>query len=311
VNGKQFRLGEGTVRWLAAGVVVFAIGCTGSAPGDTPPPASNGPPHAEFAAPEPTEAFLRALRTDHCALIDEALAGELGWRLASQAAQTLVTCGAATADLTQSVSLELTLADGQRNAPASGDTCHRVRTIEQASGLAARAVVTADDDPCGLADRFAATAAQRFAANLGAVEPPDPWIALDACELLQPALADSAAALGGPKPSSTRLRRIGLRGCLASHQDGTAELNVVPAAGAAADLDGDEVAVASRRAMVQQRPESCAVLLVGEQLGGQRQGRRPETQVITVTVAAEGRDPAGQCEVALAMAETVASALPA
>jgi hypothetical protein len=302
------------MRWLAAWLLVVVMvgatvsGCDGSAPGDPRPTTPGEPPTGEFEAPEPTDQFLRALRTDLCALVDQALAGQLGWQIASQAAQNLVVCGAARPDLQQSVSLELELADGQRDGPASGDKCHRVRIIEQTSGLAAKAVVTAADDPCGLAERFAATAAQRFAAEVGAVEPPDPWIALDACELLRPALADSAAALGGPKPRSTRLRRIGLRGCLASHRSGTVELSLTPAAGRAADLDGDEVAVAGRRAVVQRRASSCALLLVGEQLGGS--GRNAETQVVTVTVAADGTDPASQCEIAQAMAGTVVSTLP-
>jgi hypothetical protein len=290
---------------MAAGIATTITGCTDAGPGTS---SSSAGPHAGFAAPQATEQFRRALRTDLCALVDPTLVSELGWQVTSQAAQNLVACGAATADLAGSVSIEMSTADGQRDGPASGDTCSRVRTIEQASGLAARAVVTTTGDPCGLADRFAASAAQRFAANAGTVEPPNQWIALDACELLRPALADSATVLGGPRPSATQLRRIGLRGCLASHEGGTAELSVTPAAGAAADLDGDEVDLGGRTALVQRRGHSCALLLLGEQLGGG--GKRAETQVVTVTVAAEDREPAGLCETAQAMARTVASALP-
>ena len=83
---------------------------------------------------------------------------------------------------------------------------------------------------------------------------------------------------------------------------------MTPAAGKAADLDGADVAVAGRKARVQELAKSCQLLLVGDQMGGN--GRLSETQVITVKVAADGKDPAQLCDLASAMAGTVVPTLP-
>jgi hypothetical protein len=265
---------------------------------------------ATFLQPPTSEVFTRALRTDMCALLDEAVLVELGWQRGTRP-QTLTSCAGSSADQTQSVSLSVDTAVSDQPTAALGTRCTRLKLVDPTTMIALKVQVRAEPDPCAPAERFLATAVRRFETGTGQTEPPNPWIALDACELLPPLLPTSARTLGGPKPTLREVRRLGPRGCIATHVDGEVTLSVSPAAGRAEDLDGDEVAVAHRPARVREYGAMCVLRLVGQPLGeplaestGSRS--RQEIQVVTIEVEAAG----DRCAVATAMAEALSPALP-
>ena len=253
----------------------------------------------EFIPPPSSDVLDRALRTDLCALLDEQAVARRGWQRGTAQGETLTMCAAASPDQRESVRLSLDTAVSGQPAPAQGNRCTRASVVDPATAIAVKVQVRAEPDPCAVADHFLATATQRFAAGAGQVTPLNPWTALDACRLLPPLLAVSARTLGGPKPTLREVRRLGARGCIATHAEGEVTLSVSPASGRAEDLDGDEVAVAGRPARVQDSGGVCLLRLVGQQLAGQ-------VQVATVEVqAADDR-----CAVATAMAEALLPALP-
>jgi len=309
-----FRRAARAAAWATA--ALLAAGCAGptapgTAPGTATAPSSPAPGQPggpdTFLPPPSSDTLERALRTDMCALLDETLLAVLGWQRGPQA-QTLTSCGAASADQKRSVSVSVDTAVSDRPAPSEGSRCTRLRIVDTITMIALKVQLRAEPDPCQRAEEFLATAARRFADGAGQVPPPTPWIALDACELLPKVLPASSRILGGPRPTLREVRRLGARGCIASHVDGEVTLSVAPVPGRIADLDGDEVAVAFGPARVRELNGTCLLRLVGQQLGEQQPGepRRPEVQVVTVEVQAGG-DP---CAVATALADALAPVLP-
>jgi hypothetical protein len=305
----------------AIAALLLATGCAGApgpelgTPSDpTPASATTTEAEATFLQPPTSEVFTRALRTDMCALLDEAVLAELGWQRGIQP-QTLTSCAGGSADQKQSVSLSVATALSNQPTAAIGTRCTRLKIVDPTTMIALKVQVRAEPDPCAPAERFLATAVRGFETGTGQTEPPNPWIALDACELLPPLLSVSARTLGGPKPMLREVRRLGPRGCIATHVEGEVTLSVSPAPGRAEDLDGDEVAVAHRPARVREHNVICVLRLVGQPLGKppaespgerSRQGFRQEVQVVTIEVEA----PDDRCAVATAMAEALSPALP-
>jgi hypothetical protein len=304
----------------AIAALVLAAGCAGapgtepgSAPGsasDLVPAATTTEVDATFLQPPTSEVFTRVLRTDMCALLDEAVLAALGWQRGIQP-QTFTSCAGGSADQKQSVSLSVDTAISDQPTAALGTRCTRLKIVDPTTMIALKVQVRAEPDPCAPAEWFLAAALRRFETGTGQTEPPNPWIALDACELLPPLLPISARTLGGPKPTLREVRRLGPRGCIATHVDGEVTLSVSPAPGLAEDLDGDEVAVAHRPARMREHSTMCMLRLVGQPLGeplaespGPRS--RQEVQVITIEVEA----PDDRCAVATAMAEALSPALP-
>ena len=271
-----------------------------------------GQPVGGFLPPPSSEVLTRALRTDLCALLDEVALAELGWQRGTSQAETLTSCGAASTDQggtgqgtdqRKSIGVSLDTAVSDRPAPVDGRRCTRLKIVDPVTKIAIKVQVRAEPDPCAIADRFLATAVGRFEAGAGQVQPPDPWIALDACQLLPPLLAVSARTLGGPMQTLREVRRLGPRGCIATHAEGEVTLSVTPAPGRAADLDGAEIAIANRAARVQDLNGICVLRLVGPELG---EPGGQQVQVITIEVQA-GTD---RCTVAAAMGEALAPSLP-
>jgi hypothetical protein len=292
-----------------------AAGCAGSRPADQTRPAVAITPTGQRGSAEPTgpagflpppssAAFDRALRTDLCALLDEAALAGRGWQPAGRA-ETLTSCVAASADQRQAVTITLDTAVAERATPADGGRCARVRIVDPVTAVAVKLQVRGAPEPCAAAEELVTVAAQRFAAGAGEVAPPDPWLALDACRLLAPQLTASAAALGGPDPDLREVRRLGARGCVANHEDGEVTLSVAPVPGTAEALDGDELAVAGRPARMRDVNGVCVLRLVGRQLG---EPPRLAVQVITLEVQSATAD---RCAVATALAQAVSPVLPA
>jgi hypothetical protein len=297
-------------RAAAAALLLAALlpvaGCAGAAPdagnaGRTPAGTSQTAADT-FLPPPSSDVLSRALRTDQCALLDETLLASLGWQRGPQA-QTLTVCGAGSADRQRSVSVSVDTAVSDRPAPADGDRCTRLRIVDTVTMIALKVQIRGEPDPCRPAEEFLATAARRFDDGAGQLPPPTPWISLDACELLPKVLPVSARSLGGPRPTLREVRRLGVRGCVASHLDGEVTLSVSPVPGRVPDLDGEEIAVAGGPARVLALNGTCLLRLVDRQLG---EASRPEVQVVTIEVQAGG-DP---CAVATAMAQALAPVLP-
>jgi len=294
---------------LLAVVTVLLVAACGSAtpsgepvPGPTP----TGTPEPGFSAPPTSDVLRRALHTDMCALLDEAETARLGWLRGTSQAQTLTTCAAASPDQTGYVTVSVDTAVAETDGPADGDRCTRLTIVDRATMIAVKVQVRAKPDPCAAAATFLATATRRFADGAGTVEPPHPWLALDACELLPPLLPTAARDLGPARATLREVRRLGPRGCIATHDRGEVTLSVEPAAGRVDDLDGDEVAIAARPARQRESGSTCLVRLVGEQLGGPG---RHQVQVITVEVRSEQVAAPQRCATASAMVEVLAETL--
>ncbi len=288
---------------VMASVTAACANGTGDA-GTATTPASHGQETIEQPqAPPTSDVLTRALRTDLCALLDEAEVARLGWRLGTAQAQTLTACAAGSTDLTGSVTLSVDTAVSDTAGPADGNRCTRLRIVDQATMIALKVQVRAEPDPCAAAEPFLATAVRRFQVGAGAVEPPHPWIALDACALLPRTLAAASTELGAPKATLREVRRLGPRGCIATLERGEVTLSVEPTGGRIEDLDGDDVAIAARPARQREFGDTCLVRLIGGQLG---EPGRQQVQVITVEVHSEQVQ---RCSTATAMVAVLVETL--
>lgn len=287
-------------------VAASLVACAGQpvGPGLAPNAGSNAAGPVTFGAPPSSDVFRRALRTDMCALLDEAALAELGWSRGSGQLESFTSCGGGTADLRQSVGISLDTAVSEQDVPATADRCTRLRIIDRTTMVALKVQARASGDVCTVAGRFLATAVQRFDGGDGAGQPPNGWLVLDACELLPPLLLASAAGLGEASPALREVRRLGARACIATHLDGEVTLSVAPVAGRPEELDGQSVAVAGRAARTLELPGLCVLRLIGQPLGNR-------TQVITVEVQAQLVPAAQRCAVATAMVQALLPALPA
>lgn len=275
-------------------VAAVVAGCATPVPVPEPEPTSTT--GAGFGAPPTSDVLRRALRTDLCALLDEAAVTELGW-VRGTPAQTLTACVAASPDLTRSVTMSVDTSVSEAAAPANGNRCTRQRIVDRSTMIALMVHAKDQPDPCATAERFLVTAVARFDAGHGAVEPPHPWIALDACEVLPPLLPAAVEELGPARSTLREVRRLGLRGCIATHESGEVTLSVEPTAGAIADLDGDEVAIGGRPGRMREFGQTCVVRLIGAELGTDGQPGR-QTQVITVEVSSGQVAAAQRCTAA-------------
>jgi hypothetical protein len=279
--------------WTAVAAALVA-GC--AAPVVVPEPEPVSTTGAGFGAPPTSDVLRRVLRTDLCALLDEAVVTELGW-VRGTPAQTLTACVAASPDQARSVTMSVDTSVSEVAAPATGNRCTRQRIVDRSTMIALMVHVRDEPDPCATADRFLGTAVTRFEAGVGAVEPPHPWIALDACEVLPPLLPAAVDELGPARSTLREVRRLGLRGCIATHEQGEVTLSVEPAAGAVADLDGDEVAVGGHPGRMREFGSTCVVRLIGAELGIEGQPGR-QTQVITIEVSSGQVAAAQRCAAA-------------
>lgn len=287
--------GRALLVWAA--IMIMTTACAAvpeRRPSGTPTPTDEP---AGFEAPPSSDVLRRALRTDLCALLDEDAVTRLGWARGSQA-QTLTVCAAASADQSRSVTLSIDTAVSDAPAPADGNRCTRLAFVDQATMIALKAQTRGEPDACATADRFLTTALRRFQAGEGTIEPPNPWIALDACAVLPPLLPVAVPLLGPAKGTLRQARRLGLRACIATHERGEVTLSVEPAAGRAADLDGDEVAIAARPARQREFGSTCVVRLVGDELGG---SGADQTQVVTIEVSSQQVAAPQRCEAAEAL----------
>ncbi|HEY0636510.1 MAG TPA: hypothetical protein VGD67_02580 [Pseudonocardiaceae bacterium] len=284
-------------------LLVLTVAAVASCVAPEPPPpapATDTPEQVDFGAPPSSDVLRRALRTDLCALLDESALTDAGLVRGTAQAETLTACAAGSPDRSSTLTLSLDTAPAQAESPADGDRCTRVRVVDGTTAIALKAQARHAGDPCALARAFVDTAAGLFEAGAGEVTPPHPWLALDACELLPGVLDAAREAIGGPRPTLRELRRLGARGCIATHERGEVTLSVAPASGRAADLDGEELAVAAHRARVREYGDTCVVRLVGDELGGGR-----ATQVVTVDVTSRAIDAARRCAAATGLAEAL------
>lgn len=298
-------VGRALLAVLVMAAVAAGAACSNGTGDAGTPSAAPSTTAQEPEAPPTSDVLTRALRTDLCALLDEAEVARLGWRFGTAQAQTLTACAAGSADHTGagSVTLSVDTAVSENAGPADGNRCTRLRIVDQTTMIALKVQVRADPDPCAAAEPFLATAVRRFEAGAGAVEPPHPWIALDACALLPRSLPAAAPELGAPKATLREVRRLGPRGCIATLERGEVTLSVEPTGGRVEDLDGDEVAIAARPARQREFGDTCLVRLIGGQLG---EPGRQQVQVITVEVHSEKVQ---RCSTATAMAAVLVETL--